>query len=852
MLSHGFRPCRFSGKIVRKHIEEETMRRWTTWTLRSLAGLLLLVVVAALCGWLYLRASLAQLDGTRHAPGLHAAVVVARDATGVPAISGADRLDVAYATGFVHAQERFFQMDLLRRSAAGELAELFGPRALRLDRAHRLHRFRARAQQVLAGLPAADRAFIERYAAGVNDGLGALSARPFEYALTGTTPRPWTAADSLLVIYAMFFDLQGSLQPHELARGWLREHTSPEQLAFLLPETTQWDAPLDAATVAAPGGPIPSSAPAWWGKGEPDSKEGAVVRLATRAGMIEPDAVGWAGFPPTRSTAAHELAAPSADAVGSNNYALAGSRTALGAAIVSDDMHLGLQLPNIWYRLALRFPDGHGGQRRIVGVTLPGAPPTIIIGSNGHVAWSFTNSYGDFMDLVAIGADAAHPGQVRTPAGWETPQRHVERILVKGAAADEMVVRETTLGPIRKFGGVPYALHWIAHDPAALNLNHRRLETAATVDQALAIANIDGIPGQNFVAGDEHGNIGWTIAGILPRRETAPEVATFPLDVDAAPTWHALLAPGDYPRVVNPPEGQLSTANNRQLMGDGARLIGDGGFDLGARNHQLRADLQALGRRTDVQAAFNVALDDRALFIAPWRERALRALDQQALAGHAQRAEFRRLLESSWDGHASVGSTGYRLARGYMWALEKLLFEGADRAMKQLDPKAGMAMATTRWPVVVARLLDERPAGWLPRGFRDWHALELHAVDLAIEYEAGDGRRLADATWGARNTAAIAHPISMAAPFLKPWLAAPADQLPGDGNMPRVASPAFGQSERMTVSPGHEEQGIFNMPGGQSGHPLSPFFLAGHEDWVHGRPQPLLPGAAKYTLTLVP
>jgi penicillin amidase len=515
-------------------------------------------------------------------------------------------------------------------------------------------------------------------------------------------------------------------------------------------------------------------------------------------------------------------------------------------------MHLGLQLPNIWYRLALRFPDGQGGQRRIVGVTLPGAPPTIIIGSNGHVAWSFTNSYGDFMDLVALGADAAHPGLLRLPSGWETPQQHVERILVKGAAADELVVRETSLGPVRMVKGVPYAVHWVAHDPAALNLNHRRLEAAGTVDEALAIANIDGVPGQNFVAGDEHGNIGWTIAGILPQREAASAAATFPLAFDAAPTWHALLAPGQYPRIVNPADGQLSTANNRQLMGEGAQMIGDGGFDLGARNHQLRADLRSLGARTDVQAAFRVALDDRALFIAPWRARALRALDQQALAGHAQRAEFRRLLESSWDGHASVGSTGYRLARGYMWALEKLLFEGANRAMKQLDPKAGMAMATTRWPVVVARLLDERPAGWLPRGYRDWHALELDAVDLAIEYETGDGRRLADATWGARNTAAIAHPISMAAPILRPWLAVPPDQLPGDSNMPRVASPSFGQSERMTVAPGHEEQGVFDMPGGQSGHPLSPFFLAGHEEWVHGKPLPLLPGAAKYTLTLVP
>jgi penicillin amidase len=130
--------------------------------------------------------------------------------------------------------------------------------------------------------------------------------------------------------------------------------------------------------------------------------------------------------------------------------------------------------------------------------------------------------------------------------------------------------------------------------------------------------------------------------------------------------------------------------------------------------------------------------------------------------------------------------------------------------------------------------------------------LQLAAVDRVIADLAEGGKPLAAATWGARNTANIAHPISMAAPQLRAWLAAPGDPLPGDANMPRVAGPKFGQSERMTVAPGHEEQGLFDMPGGQSGHPLSPFFLRGHEEWVRGSAAPLLPGAAKYTLRFVP
>jgi penicillin amidase len=781
--------------------------------------LLLLVVLAALGAWVYLRASLAQLDGERQVPGLSAAVTVERDAAGVPLISGSSRLDVAYATGFVHAQERYFQMDLLRRTAAGELAELFGPRALPLDRARRLHRFRARAERTLARLPAPERALLDRYVAGANDGYKALGAKPFEYALTGTEARPWTAADSLLVVWAMYIDLQAMQEGRDLARGWLREHSDAAQLAFLLPEASRWDATLDKGAALAPA-PIPERAPGWWGTALDTGRQ-----VALRG-------------------------ADFVDSVGSNNWAVAGSRSSSGAAIVSDDMHLGLQLPNIWYRLALRFPDGKGGQRRVAGVSLPGAPPTVIAGSNGQVAWAFTNSYADLIDLVALERDPARAGQVRLPSGWETPQSHVELIAVKGAQAERFVVRDTSLGPIREAAGRLYAVRWVAHDDAAVNLNHLKFETVASVEEALEVAAIDGIPAQNIVVGDAAGSIGWTIAGTLPARSTAQFATTFPLSSET-PSWSGLLPAQRYPRIVNPADGQITTANSRQLMGEGAAVLGDGGFDLGARNRQIAEGLRALGGKVDVRQVFDVALDDRALFMAGWRERVLRVLDAQAVKGQPQRAEFRRLLEQSWDGHASVDSVGYRLARGYMWALHDLFYAGAGKAITALDPKAPIA-GTSRWPEVVARLLDARPSGWLPAGYADWRAVELAAVDRVIAELTRDGQVLADASWGARNTAEIAHPISLAAPALKPLLGAPADRLPGDANMPRVAGPKFGQSERMTVSPGREEEGLYNMPGGQSGHPLSPFFLAGHSEWVKAEPVPFLPGKPKYTLRFVP
>jgi len=808
--------------------------RVTVWSVRVLLTLLLLLIVAVVGLWYFLRGSLAQLDGSHATPSLSATVTITRDAHGVPAISGADRLDVAYATGFVHAQDRFFQMDLLRRVASGELAEMFGARAVALDKAHRLHRFRARAELAVQALPAADRLMLERYSAGVNEGLNSLTSRPFEYALVGLVPRPWTPADSLLVIWAMYADLQGGIEAHELARGWLKAHSTAQQLAFLLPDATQWDAPLDADKVGPPATPIPAAPPSWWGT----SHTAAADKTTTRFAGVD---YGSNSLVP----------AGLLNDVGSNNWAVSGSRSQSGAAIVSNDMHLGLQLPNIWYRLVLQFPQA-GGTRRMVGVSLPGTP-VVVVGSNGHVAWGFTNSYGDYLDLIAAGTDPARPGQVDTPAGWETVVDRSETILVKGAPPLTLTVRETSLGPLRDSGGQTYIVHWVGHAPGAVNIDLRRMESIDTVADALAAAGSFGIPEQNLVAGDDRGNIGWTTAGLLPRRTPGTTgAASFPLAAsDPAAVWHGWLAPDEYPRVFNPPDGQLSTANSRQLMGPGAAVIGDGGFDLGARNHQVRDDLRLLGVKTDVKSVYGVMLDDRAIFMADWRDRAIVALGDPVVAGHPQRAEFLRLLKTGWTGHASVDSVGYRLARGFEYALYDMLFDGANAELATLDPKASVAAATSRWPVVLGRLLDDKPAAWLPPSYASWQALQVAAIDRVITELTRDGQPLAAATWGQRNTAKVAHPIASALPLLGRYLTVAPDMLPGDVNMPRVSGPNAGQSERLTVSPGKEEQGLFTMPGGQSGNPLSPYFLDGQAAWVAGAGTPLLPGPAIHTLKLV-
>lgn len=797
--------------------------RWRLGAKRLLLFFFLLVTGSLLIVWLTLRASLARLDGEVSVAGLAADVSVARDAAGVPTLSGQSRDDVAYTLGYVHAQERFFQMDLLRRSAAGEMAALIGEAALAIDRSHRLHRFRAKAEASLPRLPDADRKLLQRYTAGVNAGMAALGSKPFEYWLLRTKPEPWQEADSLLVVYAMYFDLQGKQANREFARGWLADRTTPIERAFLLPESSTWDAPLDAHAIALPPGTPPPSAvpdapPEWW-RGK-----------MTVARLVSP----MSGD----------------DMPGSNSWALAGGRTASGAAMLANDMHLGLRLPNTWYRAVLQFPDARGAPRRVVGVTLPGAP-LVVAGSNGHVAWGFTNSYGDWLDLINLEPDPDDDQRYSTPEGMVPYETTLETLQVNHGEPEILRVRETRWGPVWRAGGELYAVHWVAHDGIrAVNLGLRRMELADDVPAALAAGKGAGLPAQNLLVADSAGHIAWSIAGPLPRRSWPGNHNTFPqFASDPHAAWRDYLGANEYPLAAPGANGQLWTANSRQLAGIAYSTIGDGGADLGARATQIRDDLSAL-QKADEKAMLAIALDDRALLMANWQKRLLALLDGEALKGHPQRAQALQLLKT-WDGHAGAQSVAYRIARAWRDSIYLGLFGGIDAELGSAEAGVEYRDANPRWELVADALLTKQPPNWLPLGYADWSAFELARLDAALEDMTRDGQPLQRQTWGERNRASITHPFVRFMPWLKTVLGAPRDVLGGDNNMPRVQGPSFGASERMVITPGHEEQALFHMPGGQSGHPLSPFFLAGHEAWVQGAATPLLPGKTRYSLKFV-
>ncbi len=786
------------------------------------AGLLAAVFLSLAGGgllWLgsELRASLPMLDGELKIAGLSADVVIERDGKGIPTIRAANRLDLARATGFIHAQERFFQMDLMRRQAAGELAALIGEAAVDLDRTNRIHRFRARAAAASERLTGRHRAIIEAYTDGINAGLEALGAPPPEYLALRAAPAPWREEDGMLVLMSMYLLLQGGSGWRESYLGLMSDLLPPELFDFLTPGGTEWDAPLV-------GGPLPE------------------------APMPSPSSVDLRTEEPVR--AGSYGAIPEANLAGSNSWAVAGLRTASGEAIIANDIHLPLSMPNIWYRAFFEWTD-ENGQMRTGGITLPGAP-ALISGSNGRLAWGYTTSLGDSSDLVVLETDPENGDSYLTPEGYRPFERHLETIEVTGGEDVELEVRSTIWGPVidSDHRGRERALRWVAHDPEAADMDLLELESAESIEEAIAIAQRCGIPMQNIVFADDGGRIGWTIMGMLPRR--VGHDGRLPSSwADGSRRWQGWLEPAEYPVVVDPESGLIWTANNRVVDGPWLERVGDGGYDLGARAGQIRDDLSSLEDAT-VEDMLAVQLDDRALFLARWRVLLLGCLTPQVVAGDQRRQSLKELVERNWTGRASVDSAAYRMVRAFRLFVAERVFDAILAPWIEEELRSRY-LRVAQWEGPLWRLVSERPVHLLDPRLESWDEQLLDAVDALFEYFTIErGSDLAERTWGKRNTVRLAHPLSRAVPQLSRWLEIEPMALPGDSNMPRVQSPSFGASDRMIVSPGSEEEGILHMPGGQSGHFLSPFYRKGHEDWVKGRPASFLPGLPAHTLTLLP
>jgi penicillin amidase len=801
----------------------------TAWFAIVAGGAIVAVILAAGRFIAIAKASLPELDGNRVVDGLAPgeSVLIETDAHGVPRIIAETQELATFGLGYAHARDRYFQMDLARRFAAGELAELLGGAQpiVDMDKSTRRHRFRALSESIVARLDSKQKGILDHYVAGVNQGLKDLCRKPWEYSLLKCEPRPWTGADSLLVSYSIYLALEGGDQAYHQANALMQEVLPSELLALLLPQGSQWDSPIE-------GEPFPSPA------------------------VPGPDVVDLRKYPKDQ-----DLEAPDRwedmeqKVVGSNSWAVAGSKAnpgGVGPALVANDMHLALGLPAVWYKASVVTNSADGkSPHECHGVTLPGGP-AVIAGSNGCISWGLTSAQGDWGDLLTLELDPADPRRYRTPDGWKTLTAHDETIQVRGGPDIVQRYDWTIWGPVvdADLAGRLRVWRWVAHDLEGVNLKVGSIPLCESVDEALTTAATCGVPHVNFVVGDREGHIGWTIMGRIPRRMGLGAVdERFPMPAaEVGSQWDGFLTPEEYPRVVDPADGLIWTANNRLVDGDELSKIGRGKYDRGVRAFRIRELLGGLDH-FDEQAMSAIQMDNRSQLALRWRDLILTELPDEITLADNNRTTFRNRLRS-FDGRADAESIAFALVHQCRMRIILKILGPLTEPLRNATTDAGARRFSLRYVSLEApawAILQERPSHLLAPRHKSWSGLILEAVDETIADTVATGWP----AWGEINTLRLIHPFVRKMPFAKPWLAAPAIRSSGAlTDMPKIQTPEFGASQRMAVFPGREARGYMQLPGGQSGHPMSPHYLDLLDDWIHGRPTPLAAGEAVSRLKL--
>jgi penicillin G amidase len=731
-------------------------------------------------------------------PTLRAPVRVAVDASGVPTLTGETLADVALALGYVTARDRLFQLDLLRRTAEGRLAALVGPAAVDADVRQRTLGIGRAAPALLDALPAEQRELLDAYAAGVNAWLE-RGGPSFEHRLLGAEPEPWRALDGLLVA-ALMAQLLASDGSDKRCADVIRRHLPPAAADFMLAAADPYAVGIDGRSVA---GELPELPP-----------ELAELAAAARS------------RPPSRPV----VAVP--DARGSNAWAVAGSRTRDGRALVANDMHLYLSIPDVWYRAVLRY-----GETCVEGLVLPGVP-VVVAGTNGAVAWGCTRLTGDTLDLVEVELDPQDATRYWDGSGWSALRSVEERVGVRGGEPVDLAIRETQWGPVvgAPLEGRPLALRWSALEPGGLDLTLARLAEARTVDEACDVANRAGAPAVNVLVGSADGRIGWTVAGRFPARAPGGDPVVRPRL--GGRTWERLLEPEELPRVVDPPTGKLASGNN--LTPEHGERVAWNGFGA-VRAARVAAELEHVPQ--DEEGSFALQHDVDASFYAFYRDVALRCLDREEALPAAGAAI------AAWDGTAGVDAAGLVLLVLFRELVRESLFASFLQPCVDADPD--FAYAWHDHEGQLRALLTTQPEELTPAPHATFGEFLAAMVDLACRLLAEQGYDPTAARWGDVNRAGIRHPLSQG-PEPSPGLDRPDVAVPGCAEAVRVAWPGFGASMRLVVAPGRHGDALLTVPGGQSGHPLDPAYADGWESWLRGLPRRFEPGPPATAVTLEP
>ena len=890
------------------------------------------------------KTSLPQIDGQLAINGLEAPVTVARDAQDVPHIKAASLDDLLVAQGFVTASDRLFQMDLLRRHAAGELAEVLGTSLLSHDRLQRTLQIRASADRALAALPPDQIHLLQKFADGVNASITQQNAHlPIEFRILRYQPTKWTPRDCLLVELSMFQDLTNSY-PTKLSREALLARLKPEEEADLATDLY----PVGSWRDHPPTMPIPDlSVP---GPQIEDIPLDESQTSLEQPRITPPDAdsltasiAAWA----TYRQGCRECTP------GSNNWVVSGAHTASGKPLLSNDMHLTATIPGIWYETDLQAGDLH-----VAGVTVPGLP-LITVGHNDHIAWGFTNLGADVQDVYVetLRGAGSHQEFFATDGTWQPVTHVAETINVHGGkplgfevsftkhgnTLTPLLNPETATGTRRR----ALSLRWTIYDPAAITVPQLAVNSAHDWQSFLTAFSHFGGPSQNVVYADDQGHIGYHAVGFIPMRgspvnpassaaahlpadiatpvepqdtDQTPIIAKNPnplakTDITAPPAptvpqlsgplsampivptrareWSGYIPFDQLPQIFDPAGGVIATANSRVSPDDYAYPI-TLNWAAPYRNDRL---WHLLAHRTGMTAAdmLPIQMDIYSDFDKVLAERLAYALDNSLahpdkLLTTAQVARLKQAADllRTFDGRMRADSPAAAVLASTHEALWPLLLQPhldiaitqRPRAAKtgtkpvanpQLHPGAtptGESLEHInelyQWgekDYALEQVLMHQPPRWLPKQYASWNDFLAAVVNRALTLaHAPDD--LTKWRYGAIHTLDFEHPIFDQSPALKDVFGLPTgtgvQQLSGDTQTIKQVRHTFGPSERFTADLGNLSASTLNIVAGESGNPMSPWFLDQFPAWYHGTTFVLPYGdaavssAAKHTLTLTP
>jgi penicillin G amidase len=723
---------------------------------------LVLAGLALLAAWWVVRRPLPTLDGSLKVPGLKADVMVDRDEWGRPWIRANSVGDLVTAQGYVMAQDRLWQMDLLRRASGGDLSEIFGEVALDFDTENKTLGMREAAERAVADSSPEIRGLLEAYATGVNQYIEQRQNRlPIEFTLLRYKPKVWTPADTYLISLYMYKTLTSTWKS-KLNRQWVMDKAGPERSRLLFNEDSPLDIPVLGvlpAAIAKPAGRIMAKPP------QPSAGSASPVSRA-KSGSAS-SASDAPPFAPQSWDAARGFLAQfeeqSSEIIGSNNFAVSGAHTASGKPLLANDTHLGLGVPCIWYLAHLTAPGWN-----VEGFALPGAP-LVIIGHNDRIAWGFTNSNADVEDLYAEKFDTNNPLAYRVNGKWLAALVRRETIHVRGTADVGLDVVVTRHGPVvhrepASEGGAAYALRWTALEPGGLDFGFPLLGRARNWDEFVETTRHIAGPGQNVVYADLKGNIGFTIPAKIPIRAKgngALPVAGYTDEFE----WKGYIPFEELPRVQNPPGGIIATANAR-TVGAAYKYYLTDRWAGPYRTHRIYDLL--IGRTGLTPEDCNAIQND--IFSMP-NDFLSKQLIAAALLKDPKDPRAKGIIQglAMWNGLATTSSVETSFLEYTRHAILHRLLSSilgdANSKYELWEPGSVYNDVWWRDKEFLAGLLKARPAAWLPSGFASYDDLLLASADDAVAQLEKKTHRRAPADWGWGRL----HMLDMAHPLGRTW-----------------------------------------------------------------------------------